>query len=329
MVEVCKPTGTDPPEAPNGLPASPSDPAAQILSEIQALRSEVADLRAQLDSRAEKADSRLSIRSLKSRLERPRTRISQFLTTGSRRDWEPPRSRLLDLIALTILTVSGFLLRFVNLTSIPPGMHGDEAFASLLTRRLLNGEHISVFTGQAAGNPTGQVYLLIPFVKWIDDPVFAARFISVLGGTIAIVALYVLVRRNAGFSSAVAATFLFVVSGWAIQFARIGFVTGNWLPFSLIGAIAIFEAIRRQHWTWWLLAGALVSSPIYIYNGATPIVLVTLPVVIAAIVGVPATLLLCAAVGFVLAPSPITGVVVATTLLIVAFDPKVRHERLG
>ncbi len=160
------------------------------------------------------------------------------------------------------------------------------------------------------------MYLLIPFIKVFDDPIFAARFISVVGGTFAIIAMYVLVRRNAGFVSAVVATFLLVVSGWAIQFSRIGFVTGNWLPFALIGAIAMFEAIRRQHWAWWMLAGVTVVSPIYIYNGATPVVLMTLPVVIAATIGIPAALVACAAAGLWLSPSLLTGAVFGVVLLI-------------
>ncbi len=120
---------------------SESGATAQILAELQALRSEVADLRQQLervlpDARSEKPSRGFRV-SLRCRAQRTN---AAFKVGNTRRDWQPPRPRLWDAIALLILTISGFLLRFVHLTTIPPGMHGDEAFATLLARRVMDGE---------------------------------------------------------------------------------------------------------------------------------------------------------------------------------------------
>ena len=44
-----------------------------------------------------------------------------------------------------------------------------------------------MYTGRAGGNPTGDYYLAVPFLKWISDPILAVRSLSVTGGTIAVI----------------------------------------------------------------------------------------------------------------------------------------------
>ena len=210
---------------------------------------------------------------------------SAWWMRGQQPEWTPPRPRLWDAIFLTILTVAGLLLRVVNLTSIPPGMHGDEAAVGLGARDAIHDGWIGVYSTRAAGNPTGDFYIAVPFVKWISDQVLAVRLPSVIGGTLAVVLVYAIVRRNAGFTSAAIATFLLAISEWAIQFSRIGFVTGNWLPFALLGTFCLLEANRSRSRWWWAAAGVTTPSALYIYNGHLPVLILIAPLVVIALLG--------------------------------------------
>jgi len=214
-----------------------------------------------------------------------RSRRDRFLAGGQRRDWAPPHPLVWDFIALLLITTAAFLLRFVRIDSIPPGMHGDEAATGLGARQIMSEGWIGVYTGRAGGNPTGDYYLAVPFLKWISDPILAVRSLSVTGGTIAVIATYVLARRNAGFVTAIIAASLLAISEWAIAFSRMGSVTGNWLPSALVGAICLQEAIRSGHWGWWLATGITLPSAIYIYNGHTPLLIILVPLALASLIG--------------------------------------------
>jgi hypothetical protein len=52
-----------------------------------------------------------------------------------------------------------------------------------------------------------------------------------------------------------------------------------WLPFALLGAICLIEAMRSHRWYWWLAAGVAVPLPLYIYNGHAPVLFIFVPFV--------------------------------------------------
>jgi hypothetical protein len=108
----------------------------------------------------------------------------------------------------------------------------------------------------------------------IDDPVKAIRMTSAIGGTIAVLALYMLMRLNLGFAPAIVGSLMLAFSEWHIEFSRTGFVTGMWPTVVLLGAIALFNAIRTSRWYWWAASGAIMAGATYIYNGNGPFLLI-------------------------------------------------------
>lgn len=269
----------------------------QLTADVQALRAQVATLSSQLETTesGEPIDdfeyipvsqrlrsllpSRSSIPSsppsgLK---DRGVGAFNRWWDRGSAPAWEPPHPRIWDALALIAITVLGFLMRYINVANIPPGMHGDEAATGLAARQIMDEGWIGVYTGRAGGNPTGVYYMAVPFMKWIEDPVVAVRLLAVIGGTLAVTLLYILVRRSFGFGAAVVAGFALAIANWAIQFGRIGFVTVQWLPFGILGVICLIEAMRSQKWYWWIAAGITLPSAMYMYNGQTPMLLLLLP----------------------------------------------------
>ena len=198
---------------------------------------------------------------------------STIVTGRERREWAPPRPRVADAIVLLLLVTAALLVRAMNLSTAPPGLHGDEAATGIEARQILDSGGIGVYTGMAGGNPTGFYYLATIPVSLIDDPVVAVRFLSAITGTLGVVALFLLMRRNLGLGSAIAGSVLLLFSEWHISFSRTGFVTGTWPTVVLFGTITLMEAIRTRATYWWVLAGACLAAGTYIYNGNGPILI--------------------------------------------------------
>lgn len=188
-------------------------------------------------------------------------------------EWKPPRSLLTSIAAFVAVTIAAFLLRGIHVDRIPEGFHGDEAATGIEARLILEKGWVGVYSGIAGGNPTGVYYLATIPIKLIDDPVVAVRMLSAVLGTLAVSLLFIIVLRNFGFGSAVAAGVLFAFAEWHIQFSRIGFVTGDWTTCVLLGVLALAEAVRTQRWYWWAASGFFVSAATYIYNGNGPLLI--------------------------------------------------------
>lgn len=266
-------------EPPLPSATSDSDERERLRAEIERLEVRVDELQREL-TLARTSESAPSHHDDSRRRVRHTKQPSEAKPDGSPRtaelSWAPRRAKLVDGIVLGLLLVAGAILRFVDLTSKPWGIHGDEATTGLLAREIMDRGWVGPYTGLAGGNPTGAYYLAAIPVHLIDDPVLGLRVPVAIIATLAIPALYVLVRRNAGFAPAVLASTLLCFSSWHLAFSRIGFVTGMWPTFLLLGVFALLEAKRTNHWGWWAGAGALSVSGVYIYNGHVPV----LPVLI-------------------------------------------------
>ena len=254
-------------------------------------------------------------------------RVRSIATAGQlRQEWSPPRSRVWDLIAIVVVVVAAFLLRSVDLSGMPPGMHGDEAATGLEARRIIDTGWIGVYTGMAGGNPTGHYYLATIPLRLVDDPIVAVRLLSAVGGTLAVLALYILMRRNLGFTSAIIGSSLLAFSEWHIQFSRTGFVTGMWPTFVLLGMIALMEAIRSKAWYWWAVAGSLLASGTYIYNANGPLLIIIGVFIIWVLFGWSAVAICAAIAAVTLIPSPITiALLIACALFL--FGKRYRDRR--
>ena len=129
---------------------------------------------------------------------------------------------------VSALTGVAALLRLIELTGIPGGLHGDEAVAGLEAQRVLHDGSIGLYSRLAAGQPTGPLYLDALSVKLFGNTALAVRLVPALLGTLTIPLLYVVVRRSLGRQLAALAALLFAVMQWHIHFARIGFPLEAW-----------------------------------------------------------------------------------------------------
>lgn len=177
-----------------------------------------------------------------------------------------------EIIIVTLIVLAAALLRFYQITHLPTGLHGDEAIAGLEARRILRDGYIGPYSPLALGQPSGPLYLTAFSALLFGETILAVRFVSALIGTLTIFALYLLLRRNVSRNVALLGALLLATMSWHIHFTRIGYPLATWPFFALLMTAALIEAIRRDNIWWWAIAGASVSSGIYIYN-AHPLLL--------------------------------------------------------
>jgi uncharacterized membrane protein len=172
-------------------------------------------------------------------------------------------------VIVLLLTLVGLLLRVVNLTSIPTGLHGDEAIVGMEGQRVLREILIDPYSPSALGQPTAPFYLA-GLTVWIwDNTVFAVRISAVIFGTLAIPALYVVVRRSLGVPTALLSTGFLMVMGWHIHYSRIAFPLPAWPLWIILTVAVMVQAVQSGSRAWWAAAGAMSGAGIYVYNAHT------------------------------------------------------------
>jgi 4-amino-4-deoxy-L-arabinose transferase-like glycosyltransferase len=188
-----------------------------------------------------------------------------------RRTWHSPIregwTTRWELSALVLLiTGIALLLRLVNLTSIPTGLHGDEAIVGMEGQRILREILIDPYSPSARGQPTAPFYLPAITVWLWDNTVFAVRISAVIFGTLAIPALYWVVRRSLGVPVALLSATFLAVLGWHIHYSRIAFPLPAWPLWVILTAAMIVHAVSARSYRWWAAAGVMSGAGIYVYN---------------------------------------------------------------
>ncbi len=180
-----------------------------------------------------------------------------------------------EVAAVAVILTVAWLLRSYQITSLPSGLHGDEAISGLVAQRILKEGYIGPYSTSAWGQPAGPMYLTAISVWLLGDTILAVRIISALLGTVTVLALYLVLRRNYSVSTALVGSLLFAVMSWHIHYTRIGLPLASWPLFVILAGGALAEAVRRKDAHWWAIAGVATGAGIYIYN-AHPLFLLIL-----------------------------------------------------
>ncbi|RJR28792.1 hypothetical protein C4564_04425 [Candidatus Microgenomates bacterium] len=152
-------------------------------------------------------------------------------------EWAP------SIVALITIALFSFGLRLVNLTKLP--VFADEAIY-VRWAQVMKAEPTLRFLPLSDGKPPLYMWILMPFLKFISDPLFAGRFVSVLAGvgTLAGVSIlsYILFRSK---KSAIMAALIYAVSSYTFFFDRMALVDS--LLSMLCIWIIIFSALLAKH----------------------------------------------------------------------------------
>lgn len=121
-----------------------------------------------------------------------------------------------DLSLGATLFILSFVARFIHLNL--PGLHGDEAFSGLQTKAIISGKFMVV----GMNNYTGAFfdYLRVPFF-YFSQNIFGLRILSVAVSSLAVVALFALLRRYFDRKASFLGALVFSFSTWFFLTSRI------------------------------------------------------------------------------------------------------------
>jgi 4-amino-4-deoxy-L-arabinose transferase-like glycosyltransferase len=184
-----------------------------------------------------------------------------------------------------IVLVVAFLFRFVSVSNFPIGLNADEAsfgydaYSILKTGRDQWGNFMPIVLKSFGDNKSPvYAYLTIPSVAVFGLNIFAIRLPSVIIGTLAVFAVYLLVKKlskseTIGLVSAI----LLAINPWGIMLSR-GAAEANLITFFLpLGIYYFLTGLEKpKYFTW---AALILGLNLFTYHSAkliTPIVLISL-----------------------------------------------------
>ena len=126
-----------------------------------------------------------------------------------------------ELIVLLILIAAYFILRIPNLTLQP--IFADEAIY-IRWAQVMKSEPTLRFLPQTDGKTPLFMWILIPFFKFIKDPLLAGRFLSVISGFFTLLGVFFLTKKVFSPKVALWATLFYVVTPYTVFFDRMALV---------------------------------------------------------------------------------------------------------
>jgi hypothetical protein len=170
------------------------------------------------------------------------------------------------LLALMVVTLAGVAVRTIDVTTLPSGLHGDEAILGLESQRVLREGYIGPYSRSALGQPAGPFYAAALFQLLFEGTIFGVRAFTAIIGALTVPVLYLVVSRSLGAGTGLLSAALLAVMGWHIFYSRIGFPLITWPLWVVITAGFVVEACRRKTPLWWTAAGGAAGAGIYTYN---------------------------------------------------------------
>lgn len=165
---------------------------------------------------------------------------------------------------LIIIIIIAFILRFYNLSSVPPSASLDEASIGYNAYSILKtgGDEYGykfpiLLRAYDDWRPALYVYLVVPFVELFGLNVLAVRLPSVILSLLTILATYFLIieifvkkKGEAQFPAsyiALLTTFLLAISPWHIYMSRLGHEVNAGLAFFIFGLFFFLKWLNHEH----------------------------------------------------------------------------------
>jgi len=167
-------------------------------------------------------------------------------------------------IGLAFLFIAAFFItRLVNLTILP--VFADEAIY-VRWSQIMRNEPTLRFLPLSDGKTPLFMWILIPFFKFFQDPLFAGRLVSVLSGFGTLVGIFVLARYLWNSRVAFLSAFLYIFSPYMLFFDRMALVDSFlnfWGIWSLFLAVLLVRTLRLDvaMFLGFALAGAVLTKP--------------------------------------------------------------------
>lgn len=177
------------------------------------------------------------------------------------------RYHALAFMVLALLVAAA--LRLPDLTTIPPGVHYDEAAYGLNAGDIgLRGDR-PIFIPSFTGREPLFLYLAGGMARALGNTLFALRLTAAFVGLLTIAATYWLGREMlADRRIALLAAALLAASFWHVLFSRLGFRVISQPLLQALAVAALFRGLRSGRWPWLWLAGLFIGLSAYTYLAA-------------------------------------------------------------
>ncbi len=181
--------------------------------------------------------------------------------------WEWVKANPVEFALLTTIVVASLVIRIIYLTQHPYPWSGDEASIGTEARRLLDGSNTSWFSTGWSGQPNVSFLPTVLSMLLFGQTIFAIKMTSVIAGTLAVLAVYLLGREWFGREIGLLASAFVAAYPFHIHFSRIG--VNNILD-SLMAPLVlwlVFRAVRTKSLPAYMMAGIASGLTFYTYVG--------------------------------------------------------------
>lgn len=174
----------------------------------------------------------------------------------------------LEILIFILLTVGYFLLRLPNLTLQP--IFADEAIY-IRWAQVMRAESTLRFLPLSDGKTPLFMWAMIPFLKFIHDPLLAGRFLSAVSGFFTLLGVFFLSKKVFNTRTAFWASLLYVITPYAVFFDRMALVDSLLSAFTIwvvYFAIWLMNSLRLDiaMILGYLLGGAILTKTSGIIN---------------------------------------------------------------
>jgi hypothetical protein len=168
------------------------------------------------------------------------------------------------LALVAVIGAAGVALRVVDLGTIPPGLHFDQAANGLLSLEILSGRH-PIFFPSYAGREALFMYVIAGLTALLGPGIMALRLAGALCGaaTVVVVAFLgsTLYDRRVGLTASALLAGLY----WHLHVSRLGERTIMVPLLDALALLAVWQGYRRRSLGLLALGGGLVGLQLYTY----------------------------------------------------------------
>jgi 4-amino-4-deoxy-L-arabinose transferase-like glycosyltransferase len=197
-------------------------------------------------------------------------------------------SKKLRLLALGIIIILAFFLRFYKISSDPPSLNWDEvsigynAYSILKTGRDEWGVRFPLhFKSYGEYKLPAQIYASIPGIAVFGLNEVGVRITPVVYGTLTVLFLYFLAKAlTASELVALISSFLLAISPWHIQLTRASFESSFSVFWVTLGIWLLVKGFKKP--SWWIISCIPFAISVYTYNSArvfTPLFLLAIALI--------------------------------------------------
>jgi 4-amino-4-deoxy-L-arabinose transferase-like glycosyltransferase len=178
-----------------------------------------------------------------------------------------------EMLIFALIVIIAAVFRLAYIDRFPAACFTDEAALGIFAKNMLEngtgkGGLLPVVLSGWTRHPCPVVYLIAAVFKIAGIGATQIRVVSAVLGTLAVPALYFLIRYLMGPLAAITAGLLLAVMRWHVNFSRIGFDSILSVTLAILALYFVMRAYRERKWRDFALAGFTIAASQYTYVAA-------------------------------------------------------------